>query len=232
MISTTRQRWRITFRRLAAGTEQPHQAISAAWTEALAASDLPFPDGRPRLAFAMPLPSGAGVERDVVDVELAERLPVAAVRAVLGRTIPTGLELVDLHDVWPGEAAPAAQARRAEYAVTIGDAQPTALRAAVTRLLAADRLPRRRARGGRSTDYDLRPLLVELSVEEDGPPARLRIVVALDPERGAGRPEEVVAALQEAMTEGTAAAAPEEHPALVIVATVRRRIVLDADQPG
>jgi hypothetical protein len=43
--------------------------------------------------------------------------------------------------------------------------------------------------------YDLRPLLADIVVAEPGPPVVVRIDVRIHPERGSGRPEEVVAAL-------------------------------------
>ena len=68
------------------------------------------------------------------------------------------------------------------------------------RLLAAASVPRTRDRGGRSATYDLRPLLTDVAVvtgiSSVGPPD-LRMRTRFDPQRGVGRPEEVVAALTE-----------------------------------
>ena len=101
---------------------------------------------------------------------------------------------------------------------------------AARRLLTASSLPRTRDKGGQRVAYDLRPLLADVSVIEvpvstpddlAGPAAserslvQLRIRVRYDPERGVGRPEEVLAAL--------AAIAGVE---LAFEALVRERVIL------
>jgi hypothetical protein len=72
-----------------------------------------------------------------------------------------------------------------------GDADGSVLEGAARSLLAASELPRQRARGTTMVGYDLRPLLGDIEIAERG----LRIRTLFDPARGAGRPEEVVAAL-------------------------------------
>ena len=70
--------------------------------------------------------------------------------------------------------------------------------------------------------YDLRPLLIGLSVEP-GPPTIVRTRTRFHPELGTGRPEEVLAALAEA------AGMPLEA-----TTTVRERLLLidDLDRAG
>ena len=220
------QRWRITFRRAAGTPEQTHQALAADWATRLAATGLPFiaagaggPEAPPRLTFAAPLPVRSAAERELLDVELAERRSIGDVRDAVAAALPAGIELVDLHDVWLGEPSLAGQARRAEYLVELA-AGPTPhdLAAAAARLLGATTLIRQRDKAGRSVDYDLRPLVADVRVEDPGPPTTLGITTAFDPERGVGRPEDVLAALAGLMPPG--APAPEA------AATTRRRVIL------
>ena len=84
-------------------------------------------------------------------------------------------------------------------------------------LLDADRLPRERQKGGSTVTYDLRPLLASVSVLP-GPPPTIRTRTRIDPERGAGRPDEVVAAL------GDRIGIPLE-----VLTIVRERVLLDED---
>jgi hypothetical protein len=85
------------------------------------------------------------------------------------------------------------------------------LRGAVVRLLAAPRLlgKRRRGESERRVDSgsrDLRPYIEDvevLGVDEAEHAARLRMVLRLDPS-GAGRPEDVVAALDLPVSHGAA----------------------------
>jgi len=222
-----RQRWRIVFRRSSAASAIEPRALQATWEAGLAASALPVlgragPGGsRPRISFAAGLPAGMAAERDVADLVLTERWPVNAVRRALDVVLPDGHELVDLYDVWLGEPALAAQAVGADYLVTLPDdsPDPQSLRAGASRLLAAGRLDRTRAKGDKQARYDLRPLLVSLEVEDDGPPVAVRIGVRFDPALGNGRPEEVIAAL------GEACGASE----LAATATVRLRLHLASE---
>jgi hypothetical protein len=107
--------------------------------------------------------------------------------------------------VWHGFPSAASQLRAAEYEVTVrGDEQLTdeALRGALVRLLGATSLPAQRRRGEseRRADAgsrDLRPFIEDveaIEVDEAAHTARLRMVLRLDPS-GAGRPEDVVGAL-------------------------------------
>jgi radical SAM-linked protein len=179
----------------------PHREIAEAWIASLQASGLPLPrgEGRPRppLAFAAPLPVGATADAELADLTLAERLPLADVRPIVEATMPAGLRLVDLYDVWLGAPALPAILEAASYRVALeGTVDIAALRDACARLLASPTLERERARGGGTVRYDLRPLLDGVGVESGAPPA-LTIRTRFDPERGAGRPEEVIAALGE-----------------------------------
>ena len=226
MVSTAVQRWRITFRRAAGTPEQTHQAMATDWAARLGATGLPFvaagaagPVALPRLTFAAPLPVGMAAERELLDVELAERRSIGEVRDAVVATLPSGVELVDIHDVWLGEPSLAGQARRAEYLVELGAGPtPDALAEAAARLLGASTLIRQRDKAGRSVDYDLRPLVADVRVEDPGPPPTLLITTAFDPERGVGRPEDVLAALTGLLP--TAAPAPKS------TATTRRRVIL------
>jgi radical SAM-linked protein len=188
-----RQRWRVVFRREAAAAQLGGRDLQAAIEANLAAAGLPTA-GRTQMAAG--LPSGLAAERELLDVTLTERWPVARVRPALGAALPDGHEIVDCHDVWLGEPALAAQARSAEYRIVIeGESSAARLRGAATALLASDHIARTRLKGDRTVDYDLRPLLEAIDVDDDGPPVVLRVRVRIDQERGPGRPDEVVAAL-------------------------------------
>jgi hypothetical protein len=63
----------------------------------------------------------------------------------------------------------------------------------------AHALPRERAKGGGLVAYDLRPLLLGVWVAKAGPPVVLRARTRIHASLGSGRPEEVVAALAEAV---------------------------------
>lgn len=206
--SEPRQRWRLVYRRRPDAPPLPPREQLAAWESSLALSGLPLagldlPVPRPRVVLGAPLPVGMPAERELADLFLVERRAVAEVRVRLAGSLPAGHELLDVYDVWLGEPPISGQVVAADYRVTLEDGAGGApLRASVAeacaRFLASSALPRSRDKGGRMIPYDLRPLVSDVAViPGHAATTDLRIRVRLDPARGFGRPEEVVAALSE-----------------------------------
>ena len=214
-----RQRWRLVLARGAGASELSGRESVDAWDAALEASGLPLfrPVGRvrARIAFGAPIPATLEVERELADITLTEFVPIWRVREGLTSHLPDGWRLVDLHDVWLGGPALAGQVAAADYRIEVTGADEVALATAAAALLAATELPRDRLKGGSTVRYDLRPLLADVRVAAPGPPVVLHVQTRFDPVLGTGRPEEVVAAL------GDAVGAP-----LVVTAIVRERLVL------
>jgi len=201
-----RQRWRITYRRDAVPADLVGRAALDAWQASILASGLPVATiagdpTRARLAFAAPLPAAACGERELVDLWLAERVPGWRLRDSLARVLPAGHHWVEAEDVWLAAPALAGQVAAAEWRIEIdvedeaGDV--TARLEASARLLLASRsIERTRLKGGTERRYDLRPLIDAIAIEP-GPPPVVVTRTRFDPERGSGRPEDVVAALGE-----------------------------------
>ncbi|MEO8468762.1 MAG: DUF2344 domain-containing protein [Chloroflexota bacterium] len=188
-----RQRWRLVYARLPSAPQLAQRDQGAAWEAGLRASGLPVVGleampPRPRIAFAAPLGVGLPAERELADLLLSERLPVAIVRDALEAHLPDGHQLVELLDVWLGEAALPGQVIAADYradvrvgaevarasamltpgaeaAAALADAS-AALADAARRLLLEPSLLRTRDKGGLPVAYDLRPLLTDISVIE------------------------------------------------------------------
>ncbi len=164
-----RQRWRIVFARDAA-VRDPSAGTAAAWEAALTSAGLPIARSlgkspRPKLTIGAPLPVGTAGEAELADLVLTERLPVADVRARLSGHLPEGHRLVDLFDVWLGAPTLSAQVVAADYRMTVRGASGAELGAACSGLVAATGIERTRQKGdGRAVTYDLRPLILALTV--------------------------------------------------------------------
>jgi len=218
-----RQRWRLVLARDADAPTLAQRDSAALWVEAMESTELPLhraaAGGRPKVAFGAPLTAGMAAEAELLDLVLTERWPTWRVRAALGGRLPPGWRLVDLYDVWLAGPPLAGRVAAADYRIelegTADDAMRGALSAAAHGLLDARRLPRERPKGDTTVAYDLRPLLVDVSVSPDGPRTVLMARTRFHPELGTGRPEEVAAALGEAIG----------HP-LSIASIVRARLVL------
>lgn len=213
-------------RRGAVSGAEAGRAHQEAWDTALRSSGLPVagldvPTGRPRMAIAAPLPAGVHGDAELYDVWLTERLPRWRVREALTAVLPPAHALVDLYDVWLGEAALPGRVVASVYRATLERPSAPASRIAAVagELEAATTLPRRRVRGERKIDYDLRPMLEQLAVRADGPSVEIAMVLRHDPEKGVGRPEEVLGEL------GDRLGAP-----LGAVRLTRERLVLAGDR--
>lgn len=218
-----RQRWRLVVARSAGAPELAQREVAEGWVAAIGDAGLPvaWTEGaraRPRIAFGAPLPIGMAANAELIDVVLTERWPAWRLREALTGHQPAGWSLVDVQDVWLAGPPLAGRVAAADYRVVLaGDVPADRLRAAAVELLAAPRIPRRRAKGDDSVEYDLRPLLIDVSVEE-GPPVTVLTRARFHPELGTGRPEEVVAALGDTLGES-----------LEISSIRRDRLVLSED---
>jgi radical SAM-linked protein len=198
-----------------------------AWEAAIRAAGLPLAvsEGatpRARISFGAPLPTGMAAHGELIDVVLTERWPVWRVREALEPHVPAGWRIVDLQDVWLAGPPLAGRVAAADYRIVVatgpGSPGADALAGACDRLLTAPRLERDRVKGGGSVRYDLRPLLIDVRVMEPGPPPVILARTRFHPELGTGRPEEVAAALAEAI-----------GVPLAIDAIVRERLILADD---
>jgi len=190
------------------------QQVVDEWERVLRESGLPLSVSnakrpRPRLQLAANLPIGIELRGEILEAYFDDLVPIDRIRAA-AELLPEGLELVDAREVWHGYPSAASQVRAAEYEVRVRSPREVTsdeLRGSVVRLLARARLPgmRRRGETQRRTDVgqrDLRPYIEDVEVAEvdpDGLHARLRIVLRHD-STGAGRPEDVIHALDLPLT--------------------------------
>jgi len=203
--NSPRQRWRLYLRLPAVDLPGGLPAGAGAWGALFERGGLPLvPEpGRGRVVPAAQLPLGIAGEREIIDIVLSARLPLVEVRALVRASLSLPVALVDLHDVWVGAPSAAAALVAADYRVEVAGVSPASLQVATEAILAAPALPRERRREKKTQLFDLRPLLVSLSVDPaapagaaaiDLPTAVLRARLRHRPD-AVGRPEDVVAAL-------------------------------------
>ena len=213
-----RQRWQILFARRHPALRVRQAELLTEFERVFGEAGLPLSHTnaqrpRPRLKFAANLPVGIELRGEVLEAWFDDLVPIGKIQAATA-LLPEGIEVIDAREVWHGFPSAASQLRAAEYEIEVrGDATLTmdALRGAVVRLLAAARLPgtRRRGESERRADAgqrDLRPLVEDvevLEVDEEAHDGRLRLVLRLDAS-GAGRPEDVVGALDLRLRPGRA----------------------------
>jgi radical SAM-linked protein len=204
-----RQRWQLLFSRTDPLLRMRQQQVIEEWERVLREAGLPLSMSnaqrpRPRLQLAANLPVGVDLRGEILEAHFDDLVPIDRIEAAAA-LLPEGLALVDAREVWHGFPSAASQVRAAEYEVIVHSPRELteeALRGAVVRLLARARLPgmRRRGETQRRSDAgqrDLRPYIEDvevLSVDEAERRAHLRVVLRQDP-TGAGRPEDVVHAL-------------------------------------
>ncbi len=204
-----RQRWQILFARRQPALRLRQADMVDEFERVFKEGGLPLAytnaqKPRPRLKLAANPPVGIELRGEVLDAYFNELVPADKITSA-GELLTDGLVIVDAREVWHGFPSAASQLRGAEYEVTLrGNDELTsdALRGAVVRLLAAPRLigKRRRGESERRSDAgvrDLRPYIEDvevLEVDEERHRARVRMALRLDPS-GAGRPEDVIGAL-------------------------------------
>lgn len=193
----TQQRLRIRFGKHGPLRYVGHLDLSKTWERVLRRAEFPLEysqgfNPRPRMQFAAALLVGATSESEYLDVWLTERLPGSLQddwRPRLQASSPSGLEIYALDEVPVKQAALPTLVTEAEYTFTPLDDSigPDDLRARADDLLAQPEIPRTR----NNKTYDLRPVIVGLSVDGDGTLVA-RLVTG---DRGNGRADELLDAL-------------------------------------
>jgi radical SAM-linked protein len=192
------QRLRIRFSKVGPTRFIGHLDVARALERALNRSKIPvaYTQGynpRPRMQFASALPLGFTSEAELADIWLEERVEPAEAREQMMSRMAPGLIV---HEAWEVPLDfPAMQATTLEaaYLAKIDRSliPATTLQARIADLLEAETCLRER----RGKTYDLRPLLLSLSLtDEDGTMLSVQMRLLLKPGE-TGRPDEVMAAL-------------------------------------
>ena len=190
-------RWRITYAVNGPLRYVSHLEQVRVWERAIRRAGLPlaYSGGftpRPRLQVALPLPLGFASEAEWLDLWLEQPVEPERIVQALTRTLPEGLAIRSIEEVPPGAPSLPSQVVAAGYAVTVETTVPAdEIRRRIEGLLAAETLPRER----RGRPYDLRPLILDLHLEEARTGECVLTMLLSAREGATGRPEEVLDAL-------------------------------------
>jgi radical SAM-linked protein len=142
---------------------------------------------KPRMNFPSALAVGIAGTDEMLEVDLAEEYNADSLKSLISPELPPGMNLGEI------EFLPApdrkAQATSVTFEVSIPLERREALAAKIAEVLQMATLPIERE--GRKTPLDLRPLIADLSLADNG---SLQIRLTVDRE-GSARPREVLEAL-------------------------------------
>lgn len=195
------QRLRVTYGRTGLVKYVSHLDMMRMWQRAFRRAEIPvaYSEGfipRPRFSLAAPLPVGVTAEGELMDVFLKRRLSPFYFLRKLGPQLPGGIEVKEAIDVpleWPSLQS---QVQQAEYRVRLeSDVPQTVAQEAVRGFLGKETLPWEHRRDKEVRRYDLRAHVQDLWVLEAGKGRAVLGMLLKTDQTGAGRAEQVVAAL-------------------------------------
>ncbi len=189
----TNPRYRLTFGKGRELRFTGHLDLHHAWERTFrrARLSLAYSEGfspRPKINIGAALPLGCTSEADLVDVELAQEIEIDQLIEALGAAAPPGLTISEISKVSDGSPKLQKLIESSEYLIPIPGEDTEALQALIEATLSSEKLPRVR----RGKEYDLRPLIEEMSLAE---PSELRLRLAAR-SSATGRPDEVLRALE------------------------------------
>ena len=187
-------RLRITFAKLGPLRYTGNLDLHHIWERAARRAEIPlaYSQGfhpQPKISLAAALPLGFSSTCEVLDMRLAEDLPLDGMKERIQAAVPSGLKILQVESV--DEKLPALQTlvEQAEYEIVFTEpVEGARLSEQVAEMLNTTSLPRER----RGKSYDLRPLIEQVSLVTD-PEGGLRMKMRLIAREGAtARPEEIL----------------------------------------
>jgi radical SAM-linked protein len=165
------QRLRFRYRVTTDAGDLSNRDLVQAWEAALtkAGYAVAYSEGRRasvQVAIAAPLPFGVTSEGELADVYLEIPANPGAVLAGIARHLPAGVDPLCVTEVGVDAPSLQSQLRWAEYEVTLQETVAEDLERRLEELLDARTLPSEYVRTNRTKTYDLRPLVLGLTVAE------------------------------------------------------------------
>ncbi|MGD9115774.1 MAG: TIGR03936 family radical SAM-associated protein [Dehalococcoidia bacterium] len=195
------QRLRIRFSRGEAIKFISHLDIMRLWQRALHRARIPlaYTEGfspHPRLSLAAPLAVGITSQAELMDVFCNKWVSPHFFSDAVSQQLPEGIEIKQVFSVAPTLPSLQSQVGFAEYEVELAtEKDRTAVKAALSSLLAAEQFPWHHERDTGTRNYDLRALIDDLWLTEWRQGAATIGMRLRCDSGGSGRPEQVAAAM-------------------------------------
>lgn len=169
-----KQRLHITFGKFDALKYTSNLDVAKLWERVLRRANLPilYTEGfnpRPRLALATALPLGITSECEILDVSLKDAIVLDSLVEKLTSVSPPGLRIYTIVEVPVRSPALQTRVRSAEYRIHFPDSlDRDLLRERINALIGAETLDTRRERKGKSVTVNMRPLIHDLHIDDNG----------------------------------------------------------------
>ena len=150
----------------------------------------------PRMSLAAPLALGVTSEAELMDIVLAKTASPHFFTGAVSKQLPPGIEILQVCLVAPTLPSLQSQVRYAEYKVELEtQKEPKEIESSLASLLSLEKLPWQHQRDTGTRNYDLRTLIDDLwLLDGNGGSCTIGMRLRCD-SNGAGRPEQVAAAL-------------------------------------
>jgi radical SAM-linked protein len=178
-----------------------HLDMMRFWERALRRAHVPvsYSEGftpHAQIALGAPLSVGMTSRGELMDIFLAEEWTPEQLERAVALQLPPGISVTSVVEVPVGAPSLQSQVRAAEYAFHLRDGADLGdVAARIAALLARESVPWEHRREQETKRYDLRPLVLELRLEQCGGGAVIVAVLRAE-EAGTARPDQVVAALE------------------------------------
>ncbi|HUO48724.1 MAG TPA: TIGR03936 family radical SAM-associated protein [Acidimicrobiales bacterium] len=160
---------RLRFSKLGRVRWTSHRDVARVWERALRRASIPVAysagfSPHPLLSFGLALPTGSESVAEYFDVTLREELDPGELALRLAPGLPEGIAVMAAAPLEAGVPSLQQEVAACTWEIDVPGVGPSQLSEEAARLLAADSLPVRRMRKGRTEVDDLRPMLRVLTV--------------------------------------------------------------------
>jgi radical SAM-linked protein len=169
-----KQRLHITFGKQGALKYTSNLDLAKLWERVLRRAQLPILysqgfNARAGIQLASALPLGITSECEILDVSLREEIALDGLIERLAAVSPAGLPIYAITAVPPRSPALQTRVRSAEYRIRFeDDVDREAIRQKIAGILSAGEIATTKDRKGKSLEVDIRPLIYDLHLDDQG----------------------------------------------------------------